>query len=137
METNDEIEPESSHTPENPAIRKKALSKVKRELSDEELTQSGVQKLLIQQTESLEDELKETKEYISKYHLLFSENSVLKEKINGSTNYEILHNFVLSMGGVLLGISGSFYNIEKSNWLFFLIPGAILSFGTLYIRWKK
>jgi hypothetical protein len=77
-------------TPEDVPKSHRALSRLKRELSDDELSSWGVQKLLLDYLERAGEENAELKPFREKYHQADKRLGVLEEKLKSNTAVEIL-----------------------------------------------
>jgi hypothetical protein len=92
-----------------PKLRQ-TLGKIGRELSVEELGQSGVVKMLIGDLDRLESELAEAKDYRRLFHDAEKRISRLEEKGRRSTAGEIL-----SMGSLAIGATGVGHGLALLN----------------------
>jgi hypothetical protein len=93
---------------ERPAFRKRpqtALSKLRRELSDEELQNSGVQKMLLDSLDRLEHETAQLQSFERKYHDVARKLAVAEEKLIRSNWVQALEGIGLTIGGLFVGIS--------------------------------
>lgn len=115
----------------------KPYSKLRRELSDEDLTNPAVQKLLINEIDKLELRICDLELTEKKFYEVDKEKAVLEEKIKTQNSLEILYSFCLSIGSGIMGLS-SLFKINEYGWIF-LVSGGILIIGGIfskYIKWK-
>ena len=122
--------------PEN-YIPGKPYSKLRRELSNEDLSNPAVQKLLINEIDKLEFRVSELEIIEKQFHETDKSNAVLEEKIKTTNSLEILYSFCLSIGSGLLGLS-SLFEINKNGWIFILVGGILIIGGILskYAKWN-
>lgn len=97
----------------SPSGRRQAFLNLKRGLTDEELTNTGTQKLLLDMLECAEAERDEFKRYIQKYHEANTRASVLDEKIKTNTTNEIMFAVMIGVGGTVVGLTPVF--AERGN----------------------
>lgn len=135
---NDDIDSEDipNHEFQNANYTKKQkshFSKLRTELTDEDLKSSGVQKMLLADIVRLENEVIETSIYQDKFHTTDKQSAILTEKQKTFVFSEILYSTNLTLGAVLIGLSPS---IEKGklieSWMIggiggLLILGAIIT----------
>lgn len=83
---------------------RRALSRLKRELSDEELGSTGVQKLLLDSLEQAREENSELKSFRDKFYECDKQVGVLKEKFKTDVAVE-----VVSIGSLAIGAAAIVY----------------------------
>lgn len=98
----------------DPQSKRKALSRLKRELSDEDLTSPGVQKLLIDEIEKAEDYLKELNRYRDDFYKADKELAIANSKLHRNLTIEILSGGTIAIGGAAVG-----YGQNNSTYLWF------------------
>lgn len=126
-----EPEPSASaktYEPEQPKGRgrRKALSSARRELSDNELASSAVQKLLLDEIERLEEENIELCGYRNRYHEVDKKAAVLEQKIKQSMAHEIISVTCLTVGAAAIGYAPKVWSSEPTGYI-------CLAFGILLI----
>lgn len=105
---------------------------MRRQLGDDELAQSGAQKLLIDMLEQAEQEKDEYKAFVPKYYEAESRASMLNEKLNSVTAVEVLHGTVVALGGILMGQS------TYANTLFWVGAALIVGAGfSKYLNYRE
>jgi hypothetical protein len=77
---------------------RKALSQVKRELSEADLATSGVQKMLIDDLERAEDEISDLKTFRDKFYTTDTELAVSKEKLKTRLSIEVISTGCIALG---------------------------------------
>jgi hypothetical protein len=85
------------------AKTRKALSRLKRELSEEELGTTGVQKMLIAEVERLDEENNALIHYRDRYYEAATKLAVSFVKLNEKRAAEIISTACIAIGGVVLG----------------------------------
>ena len=108
-EEHDDSDKEPTDVEAVPHIKssKKAFSKLKIELSDDDLSSPGVQKMLLAEIERLESTALASDGFKGKFHQKDKECAVLKEKDKTFVFSEILYSVSLALGAALLGITPS------------------------------
>ena len=112
-------------------------SRLRRELSEEDLTNPAVQKLIISDIDKLEVRISDLEEFQVKFYETDKEKAVLEEKLKGHNSHEILYSFCLSAGSGLLGIS-SLFELGEKGWIFLVIGGILIIGGILskFVKWN-
>lgn len=113
---------------ESPKSRK-AFSKLRRELSDEELNSTAVQKLLLDNLDQLQSTNFELEIFEEKFHIVDKQKAVLEEKLKSSQSSEILFTFTLTIGAAIMGLAPTFWTTGY-GWLI-IIVGFLLVLGGL------
>lgn len=114
----------------------KPYSKLRRELSDEELTNPAVQKLLLSEIDKLEMRVSELELVERKFHQIDKEKSVLEERGKTLNAMEVLYSFCLAIGSGLLGLASS-SKFEDNGWIFLVFGGVLIIGGILSKLAKK
>ena len=104
----------------------RAFSRLKRELSDDELGSPGVQKLLLDYLAQAEDENATLKSFRDRFHEADKRNGVLEEKLKIDTSAEVISMASLAVGAAALGYAPSLWPTPHDG------PFA-LTFGTVLI----
>src|ERR1043166_5032236 len=78
---------------------RQSLSRLRRELSDEELASPAVQRLLVEELETLEKEKAELLGYRDRFHAADKEVAILQEQKARSLAGEIISTACLDVGG--------------------------------------
>ncbi|WP_155987363.1 MULTISPECIES: hypothetical protein [unclassified Thioalkalivibrio] len=103
-----DIDSASVGNEDGPTTRKKktlrrSLSAARRELSDDELGSSAVQKLLIDEVERLEEENQDLDYYREQFHDADKKASIFEERHRRVLSQEIISNGCLVVGAAALG----------------------------------
>ena len=116
-----------------------AYGNLVRGLKPEELSQTGTQKLILNDLSKAESKIRELEPFREKYYSVLLEKSVLEEKLSKTKRSEILYSFCITAGGLIIGLSKLF--IEKDSTLAFImiVIGALLILGGILskITYKK
>ena len=112
---------------------RRAFSKLATELSQEELESSGVQKLLLAEITRLEQENFRLGRYQVQFHDADKERDILKERRSRSVFLEILYSLCLTLGAILIGLTGSFNAAGANGWIT-LVIGAAMIVGAVIAR---
>jgi hypothetical protein len=103
----------------------RAFSRLKRELSDEELSSPGVQKLLLDYLAQADDENATLKSYRDRFHDADKRNGVLEEKLKTNAATEMISVGSLAVGAAALGYAPSLWSTPHGG-LFALAFGTVL-----------
>jgi hypothetical protein len=108
---------------------RQALSRVRRELSEEEFASPAAQRLLIDDMERLERERNELLEFREKYFVTHEKLAVLQERAKRSLAGEIVFGACLALAGALMGFAPTVWNQPPSGWVALLVGGVLLVIG--------
>jgi hypothetical protein len=118
-----------------PTGKRPAFSKIRRELSEQDLANPGVQKMLLEELERAEEKLETAEGYRHKFHIADRETGVLRQQLQSQKANEILYAAGVAVGSILIGIGPSFWD-TKGGW-FVPLLGVVLLVGSLASRIVK
>lgn len=113
------------------AVRKGAFEKLDRSLSEEDLKNPSIARILLNSIDTLTAENLELKAYKEKYYEADKKCAVLEQKAAGENRFQILYAASFGIGGVVFGVSFATQGIIA--WILFycglilLVLGVILS----------
>ena len=124
---------------------RKAFKNLPRDLSPDDLNNSGTQKMLLAELERLEianlkletkyEEIGNKLEgYKDMYHKCDKDKAVLEKDINHETRNEVLYAFCLTLGSALFGASFSIR--EATFWWITTLLGLFIMLGGLVYKFK-
>lgn len=119
---------------EVPATGRTLFKSLTRELSDADMGNSGVQKMLLAELERLENENANSRGYIERFHDADKDRAVLQEKVRTVKSIDIICGTGIAIGGIMVGLSPAFWS---SPGILFLIIGAILIISATLARIVK
>jgi hypothetical protein len=93
-----------------PSSGRAAFRDIKKQLTDEELSSSGTQKLLLDMLLTAEGERDEYKAYVAMYYKAQEDASVLKERAKPNKINETLFAVGVGIGGSILGLAPFFWS---------------------------
>lgn len=102
------------------------FARVRRELSEEELTSPAVQRLLLDEVERLERQINELASYRELYHELDKRAAVLEQNAKKSLASEIIFGVCLCIGAAALGYAPAVWSSQPTGYL-------SLAFGLILI----
>jgi len=105
-----------------------------RGLTSEELSQSGTQKLILNDLKRAELKVSELEPYREKYHSVFTEKSILEEKLVKTKQSEILYSFCITVGGVIIGLAKIFYESKSGLTAIMVAIGIALILGGILFK---
>ena len=108
---------------------RRAFSKLRRELSDEELASPAVQRLLLDEIERLEKENNIMSGYQDSYYEADKSSAVLKEKLKTNIAHDIIFGVCLCVGAVLIGFAPSLWAPDKPHGWNVVAIGSVLIIG--------
>jgi hypothetical protein len=116
----DEVQPDEAgaHPVSSLAPKsRRALSRLKRELTDEELSSPGVQKLLLDALEQAVEENGELRCFRDKYYESDKQNGVLREKFKTHVAVEALSLGSLSIGAAAIVYAPIAWPHQPDGWV--------------------
>lgn len=109
---------------------------IKRQLSEEDLSSKGVQKLLLNGLERAESECEILKAYVTRYHDADKQSAILSERIRSVTTIEIMFGIGVGLGGTIMGLAPTFWG-DQPKGIIALLIGATLILGASIARVVK
>jgi len=130
VSTEEKIE---EHSPETKTVGQGVYGKIKREISENDLTNPVVGKLILAELDDLKQENSILVEYRSKYYEMDKKCAVLESKSSGENKFQILYTFCLSIGGLIAGLAFSVTDLVAKivliiSGFLLLVVGTILSY---------
>jgi hypothetical protein len=112
-------EPEASSQPppQPPSKGRQSFSKLRRELSDEELSSPAVQRLLIDEIERLERDSSELKGFRDRYYEADRKSAVLEVENKISKAHEVMYGVCLTMGAASLGFAPNLWSHQPAGYI--------------------
>jgi hypothetical protein len=117
-----------------------AFREIQRQLSDEELQQTGVQKLLLDNFERADSECVSLREYVEKYHKADKENEALRARLKTNVAMEILTAAGVAAGSSIISLAPSLFPAGSDGRSFGVAIGLVLLLGSAigrYVQVKK
>ena len=106
--------PEAAHSDPTPKGRR-SLSRMRREMTDDELSSSGVQKVMMDDLDRLEADKAELQRYVDRFHAADKENAVLKEKGKVRVASDISFGVLMTLGAAAIGYSPTLQAIPGAS----------------------
>jgi hypothetical protein len=94
-----------------------AFAKVRKELSEEELSQSGVHKFLINEIERLEESEGELSLFRERFYKADKTAAVLQENLKTNTASEILYSLCVAIGASMLGLTVGLWEFKPYGYI--------------------
>jgi hypothetical protein len=116
-----------------PTGKRQALRDLRREMNDDELSNPGVQKLILDELERADAECADLRTYITRFHEADKRAAVLEEKLKTEHSLEITFGVGVGLGGAIIGLAPYFWDKEAQGILTLLL-GAVLIFGATAAR---
>ncbi len=125
-----DTEPENTWISSNESIKHWAFKDLKRNLSEDELGSSWVQKILLDKIDKLEFQVSSLEFFKEQYHIKDKECDVFKEKMKVSNAFETLYGFCLAGWALIIWLVPSFWDPSKLySWI------SVLIWFLLFIWW--
>lgn len=114
---------------QSPVIAKgrRSFRLARRELTDEELSGSGVTKMMLDEIDRLEGDCYSLKEIATRYHQSDKRVGVLEEKLKQRTAFDILTSGALAVGSALTGFAPNMWSSSQLSTIFVAGIGIILT----------
>lgn len=116
--------------------KRQAFRDIRRQLQDTELSNPGVQKLLLDELDQSEAECELLHAYVERFHEADKRAAVLEEKLRGNTAFDILFTVGVGLGCAIVGLSSLFWG-QGPRGPIVLVVGALLVLGAAIARIYK
>ncbi|UOK40084.1 hypothetical protein MJP36_09645 [Pseudomonas palleroniana] len=111
--------------------QRKSFSKLRRELSDDELLSPAVQRLLIDEIERLEKVTTDLSYFKDEFHKSDKKAGVLEERFKTKISVELIHFASLSAGAALLGFAPAIWVNQPTATVLAIAGGLLVLVGIL------
>ena len=127
-----DVSPRADETSQSaPRKTRQAYSKVRRELSEDELQNPSVQRVLVNELDRLEDEASELRHYRKDFHECDKAKAVLEAKGKQNIAVQIVKDVCFVTGGSLVGIAPSLWSNAPFGHVVLLIGFALIVCGAV------
>jgi hypothetical protein len=129
---NDDVSPEDTGGETSSLTKRKgrrAFRKVTRELSDADLANPAVQRLLLDELDRLESVAEDAIEIRKNYHEADKQVAVLQVKQQINLSFEIISSGCLAVGSATLGYARYLWDSPPSGYFALLFGGALIAIG--------
>ncbi|MBZ9870499.1 hypothetical protein LB542_06470 [Mesorhizobium sp. BR1-1-9] len=132
-----EPEPEASDNALPVALAKgsrRSFTAIRRELSEDDLKSPAVQKMLLDDTDRLDEELKEAKGFRERFHDADKQRAILQEKLKTHTGFEVMSSGCLAVGGAAFGYAPNIWAAQQTTSIILLLIAAIVTLAGLWAK---
>ena len=129
MQTSD-LEPHDDGSVQSNRKARKALSNVRRELSEEELKSPAVQRMLLDELERLEIEVGDLRVFKDSFYSADKDAAVLRERLRAS----VARDSGLAIGAAILGLAPSLWSSQPVGGIVVALGVALVVFALLAKR---
>lgn len=136
VRNSEEIETQS-HELQVPTSRRLSLTNVRRALTEDELTNPGVQRLLLDILEEAEAERDNNKGYITSYYEAEKKAAILGEKLLADRKIDVFFGVGVGLGGAILGLVPYFSQLDGLHGFVCGLIGIALIIGAGFGRALK
>lgn len=105
---------------------RQSLSRVRRELSDEEFATPAVVRMMIEDLERLEREVADLKDYRAQYHSADKRADILAEKAKRSLADDLVFGVGLAIGSAALGYAPALWDHQPSGTIALVFGSALI-----------
>lgn len=109
--------------------RRAAFRDVRRQLTDDELKSSGVQKLLLDMLQEADDERETLRSYVGRFHEADKTSAVLREHVKIQTAIEVLFGVGVGLGGTTIGLAPFLWGLKSEYGIITGLVGLCLMIG--------
>jgi hypothetical protein len=112
-------------------------SRIRREISEEDLQSPAVQRILLGEVDKLQSRVVVLEVIESKFHEKDKIAAVMEEKLKGVQGQEILYGICLTMGSVVIGLSGMIWS-NGYGWIAIAVGVVLLAggIGSKVVTWR-
>lgn len=133
-DTRESVSKEAGDGSARPLLKgRRAFQNITRELSDDDLTNPAVGKLLLNEIDRLESENAEFGDYQEQFHEADKKVAVLQEKSKIHLATEILSGVCFTIGAAMIGYAPVLWKSQPSGWMV-LVFGSVLIFGGIFAK---
>lgn len=134
-----EDEEPSADTPVSTDVPKgrRSFAGARRELTDEEMANTGVVKILLDDTERLEGECAVLRDYVEKFHLSDKRSAILHEKLKPQTAIDLFSGAALAVGSAMVGFAPGAWKQQPTAWMALLLGCVLIIAGIIAKRVSK
>ncbi|MFY7867161.1 hypothetical protein [Roseateles sp.] len=111
--------------------QRRALSALRRELDDKEFSSPAVQRLLVDEIERLEAEVRELVSFRERYFQSERRAAVLEQKGKDNNAFEILSLTCITVGGAAIGYAPNVWTVGASGWVALGLGGLLVVGGVV------
>ena len=135
MEDKDKFDQESEDTSDElqhpiPKSRR-SLSKVRRELSEEEFNSPAALRMLIDEVERLDEECADLIDYRERFYSAERRGAILEEKLKARIASDIIFGTCLAVGAAAIGYAPATWTQQPTGWIFLILGGLLIIGGTI------
>lgn len=133
MKTSD-VEPRGDGRQDGtPLSKRKALSKLRRELSEDESDTPAVQRMLLDDIDRLETEVGELRQFRDRFHSADKDAEVLRERLRAS----VALDGSLAIGAAILGLAPSLWSSQPIGWIVIALGLALVVAAVVVRRFRS
>ncbi len=129
MATSD-MEPREGGSAQGNRKGRQALSNVRRELSEEEISSPAVQRMLLDELDRLETEAGELREFKDRFYSADKDAAVLRERLRAS----VARDSGLAIGAAMLGLVPSLWAFQPIGWVVTALGVSLVVFALVAKR---
>lgn len=111
-----------------------AYGNLVRGLTPDELSQTGTQKLILNDLSKAEAKVAELEPFRERYYSVFTEKCILDEKLSKTKRAEILYSFCITSGGLIIGLAKIFLETNNKLSVIMITIGALLIIGGILFK---
>lgn len=116
-----------------PTGQRQAFRDIRRQLTEKDLSNPGVQKLILDELERADADCEELRGYVERYHEADKRAAILQERARAVTAIEIMFAVGVGIGSAIVGLAPLFWTHQPQGWIC-LAVGGILIVGSSVAR---
>jgi hypothetical protein len=116
---------------------KRALSRLKRELTEDEIFQPGVQKMILEDQERIEGENRELRVFRNRFYDASLRVAVLEAENKRSIAWDVLSSGCLALGSVAIGFARSMWSTQPEGWEVLIFGAIVLLVGIVARSFRR
>ena len=116
--------------------KRQAFRDIRRQLQEQELSNPGVQKLLLEELETADARCEILDAFVERFHVADKRAAVLEEKLRTQTAFEILFGVGVGLGCAIMGLAPLFWDATSKGPIT-LVVGFLLVAGSTIARVVK
>ena len=124
---------EATAAPVAPSGRRQAFRDIRRQLTDDDLANPGVQRLILEELERAEEQCETLQTYVDRFYEADKRAAVLEAAASSEKTVEILFRVGVGLGGTLIGLSPSLWQ-EGLPGVLVLVVGIVLVGSTVVVQ---
>lgn len=117
--------------------QRRSLGNLARELTEDELASPGAQKLMIEELERLDSQVRELSQFREDYYCANTTVEVYRERLKRHNAFDTISSGTLAIGAVIVGYTPSLWGSEVNFWMAIALGTILMGIGLWAKRVKS